>query len=56
MADRKNTALTIILKPYINKQWKAGDITAVKAMELVGMKKVTFYKRVKVFEAMAAGE
>lgn len=39
----------------IYKQWKAGDITAVKAMELVGMKKVTFYKRVKEYEATVAG-
>lgn len=34
-------------------QWKAGDITAVKAMELAGMKKVTFYKRVKEHEGRA---
>lgn len=35
-------------------QWKIGDITAVKAMELVGMKKVTFYKRVKEYEQQQA--
>lgn len=27
--------------------WKSGDITAVKAMELTGLKKTTFYKLVK---------
>lgn len=32
-------------------QWKAKQITAVKAMELAGMKKVTFYARVKEYEA-----
>ena len=32
------------------KQWKAGEISAVKAMELSGLKKVTFYKRVKEYE------
>jgi len=30
--------------------WKAGKITAVRAMELSGMKKVTFYARVKEYE------
>lgn len=37
------------------RQWKSGDITAVKAMELSGLKKVTFYKRVKEYEATTAG-
>lgn len=32
------------------KQWKAGEITAVRAMTLSGMKKVTFYTRVKEYE------
>lgn len=32
------------------KLWKAGNITAVKAMELSGLKKVTFYNRVKEYE------
>lgn len=32
-------------------KWKAGDITAVKAMELANMKKVSFYKLVKEYEA-----
>lgn len=28
-------------------KWKEGEITAVKAMELLGMKRSTFYRRVK---------
>lgn len=32
------------------KEWQVGNITAVKAMELLGMKKNTFYRRVKEFE------
>jgi len=32
-----------------NKQWRAGEITAVKATELSGMSKPTFYRRVKEF-------
>lgn len=40
----------------IYKQWKSGDVTAVKAMELIGMKKVTFYKRVKEYEAQQTGK
>lgn len=31
-------------------QWKAGECTAVKAMQLAGMKKATFYVRVKEYE------
>jgi len=31
--------------------WKLGNITALKAMELVGMKANTFYRRVKEHEA-----
>ncbi|SFM24735.1 recombinase family protein [Pelosinus propionicus] len=34
-------------------QWKNREITAVKAMELAGMKKVTFYARVKEYEGQA---
>ena len=34
-------------------QWKNGEITAVKAMELSGLKKNTFYSRVKEIEAIA---
>lgn len=35
----------------IYKQWKAEEITAVKAMEQLELKKNTFYKLVKEFEA-----
>lgn len=31
-------------------QWKAGDITAVKAMDLLNLKRTTFYKLVKLYE------
>ena len=31
-------------------KWKNGDITAVKAMELLGLKRTTFYKLVKEYE------
>lgn len=31
-------------------KWKAGEITAVKAMELTGMKKTSFYNLVKKYE------
>jgi DNA invertase Pin-like site-specific DNA recombinase len=31
-------------------QWKAGNITAVKAMEKAELKKTTFYKIVKIYE------
>lgn len=31
----------------VYEQWKAGEITAVKAMELTGLKKTSFYKLVK---------
>ena len=34
----------------IYKQWKAGDITAKKAMELLSLKPNTFYRRVKEYE------
>lgn len=33
-------------------QWKQGEITVVKAMELVSMKSNTFYRRVKEYEAI----
>jgi DNA invertase Pin-like site-specific DNA recombinase len=32
-------------------QWKSGSITARKAMEMVGMKPNTFYRRVKEYES-----
>ena len=35
----------------IYKQWKADNITAVRAMELLGMKRNTFYRRVAEYEA-----
>lgn len=31
-------------------KWKAGEITAVKAMELTGLKRNTFYRRVSEYE------
>lgn len=34
----------------VYKDWKQNKITAVKAMELLGMKKNTFYRRVKEYE------
>jgi len=36
--------------PDVYNQWKSGSITAVKAMELTGMKKNTWYNRVKEYE------
>jgi DNA invertase Pin-like site-specific DNA recombinase len=33
------------------KQWKAGQITAVAFMDAIDMKKATFYKKVKEYEA-----
>lgn len=33
------------------KKWKAGEITAVAFMEAINMKKATFYKKVKEYEA-----
>jgi len=35
--------------------WKAGSITAVRAMELLGMKRNTFYRRVREFEVKKFG-
>lgn len=35
----------------IYKEWKADNITAVRAMELLGMKRNTFYRRVAEYEA-----
>ena len=34
----------------VYKDWKNGDITAVKAMEILGLKSNTFYRRVKEYE------
>lgn len=36
----------------VYKQWKSGQITAVKAMEMLGLKSNTFYRRVKEYEAL----
>ena len=34
----------------VYKRWKNGEITAVRAMEIVNLKKATFYRRVKEYE------
>ena len=34
----------------VYKEWKSGNITAVKAMNLLGLKSNTFYRRVKEYE------
>ncbi|MBU3182687.1 recombinase family protein [Clostridium psychrophilum] len=36
----------------VYRKWKQGNITAVKAMELVDMKNNTFYRRVKEYESL----
>jgi DNA invertase Pin-like site-specific DNA recombinase len=33
-------------------RWKAGEMTAVKAMQEIGLKKTTFYKLVREYEEM----
>jgi DNA invertase Pin-like site-specific DNA recombinase len=35
----------------VYKDWRAESITAIRAMELLGMKRNTFYRRVSEFEA-----
>ncbi len=37
--------------PKIYNEWKASNITAIRAMELLGMKRNTFYRRVAEYEA-----
>lgn len=37
--------------PSVYKEWKQQEITAVEAMKLVGMKRNTFYRRVKEYES-----
>lgn len=32
-------------------RWKKGEITAVKAMELSGLRRITFYRKVKEYES-----
>lgn len=36
--------------PFVYSQWKQGEITARKAMEILDMKSNTFYRRVKEYE------
>lgn len=36
----------------VYQEWKSGEITAVKAMEMLGLKSNTFYRRVKEYEAL----
>lgn len=38
------------------KQWKAGQITAVKCMDALGLTKATFYRKVKEYENMETKE
>lgn len=35
----------------VYQEWKSGQITAVKAMEMLGLKSNTFYRRVKEYES-----
>jgi hypothetical protein len=35
----------------VNHRWKSGEMTAVKAMQEIGLKKTTFYKLVKEYES-----
>lgn len=35
----------------VYQEWKSGQITAVKAMEILGLKSNTFYRRVKEYES-----
>lgn len=36
----------------VYQEWKSGQITAVKAMEMLGLKSNTFYRRVKEYETL----
>ncbi|MBS6509210.1 MAG: recombinase family protein [Paraclostridium bifermentans] len=36
----------------VYQEWKSGQVTAVKAMEILGLKSNTFYRRVKEYEAL----
>lgn len=49
---RGRTPISVDKKDFekVYKEWKAGDITAVAAMKRLGVKKTTFYQRVKEFE------
>lgn len=46
---RKKIEIDDTFKKVYN-QWKANEITAVKAMELIGLKRNTFYRRVAEYE------
>lgn len=46
---RPKAAITEEFEQVYN-QWKSGEITAVKAMQEIGVKKPTFYKLVKEHE------
>ncbi|WP_408008304.1 recombinase family protein [Pseudalkalibacillus sp. A8] len=48
---RPKAKITEEFKQVYNR-WKSGEITAVKAMHYVGMKKTTFYKLVKEYESV----
>ncbi|MEG6586881.1 hypothetical protein [Dendrosporobacter sp. 1207_IL3150] len=37
----------------VYRRWKEKEITAVKAMNITGLKKATFYQRVKELEGRA---
>jgi hypothetical protein len=47
--DRPKAQVTDEFKEVYHR-WKAGGMTAVKAMEEVGLKKMTFYKLVREYE------
>lgn len=38
------------------REWKAGELTATEAMRRIGMKKPTFYRRVKEYEEMSSSK
>ncbi|MBA9027601.1 hypothetical protein [Peribacillus huizhouensis] len=46
---RPAVAIPTEWKKYYS-QWKAGEISAVKFMETMGMSKATFYRKVKEYE------
>lgn len=47
---RPELKIDVVLFADVYKQWKIGDITAVQAMNLLNMKKTSFYKNVKEYE------
>ena len=46
---RTKQALGVERFKAVCKRWRAGEITAVKAMEIMGLKPNTFYRRVKEY-------